>query len=69
VSLLDRLNASLIATMPKHTGCVTDPRYVPESHRPAYLKLWGEWLRTHPKTDWEPWMHNLVAEMRAGRAK
>jgi len=69
MSLLDRVNASLIATMPRHTGAVTDPRYVPESHRPAYLRQWGEWLRAHPRSDWEPWMHNLVAEMKAGRAR
>jgi hypothetical protein len=69
MSLLDRVNATLIATMPKHTGAVTDPRYVPESHRPAYLKAWGEWLRSHPKSEWEPWMHGLVESMRTKAAR
>ena len=47
-------------TMPTWDGKILDPRYIPEAHQEAYLKLWGTWFRENPLYR-EPWMLDLIA--------
>ena len=53
-------------TMPLDDGHIKDPRVVPPSRQAAYLKAWGEWMRANPLYR-EPWMLDLLAEMKARR--
>ena len=56
--------ALAIREMPRFGGHIIDPRFVPEPHRDAYLAQWGEYLRQTPRNRWEPWMRDLVTEIK-----
>jgi len=60
-------DAELVRSMPKLNGVAIDPRYAPLHQKSAYMTKWGKWLRTHPKADWKPWMHDLVNFAKAAK--
>jgi hypothetical protein len=60
-------DAELVRSMPKLNGIVIDPRYAPVHQKAKYMTVWGKWLRSHPKSDWKPWMHDLVNFAKAAR--